>query len=213
MSGTRLYARSRRRRGWRRKSGKPICRQRCTCHVGSEALLEFLQFLGNISDPAATHNCWAWRVGQRYRFSDDGEPAGTAGRPILQAIDGQARGRRYSRGDALVRRHPAERAGGLMCALTAAVPRKSLRQAAERPNSSRHIASRIRHGIFRAADAAGTPARARRDSIAAGGLRAEFRRSRARRPRRRRDLAELRSPARRPQRVAAARFGGWIESA
>ncbi|MDQ0457935.1 IMPACT family protein [Rhizobium paknamense] len=40
-------------------------------------------------DPAATHNCWAWRLGQAYRFSDDGEPSGTAGKPILQALDGQ----------------------------------------------------------------------------------------------------------------------------
>jgi len=36
----------------------------------------------------ANHNCWAWRIGQNYRFSDDGEPSGTAGKPILQAIDG-----------------------------------------------------------------------------------------------------------------------------
>jgi putative IMPACT (imprinted ancient) family translation regulator len=42
-----------------------------------------------LSDPDATHNCWAWRVGDHYRSSDDGEPAGTAGRPILAAIDGQ----------------------------------------------------------------------------------------------------------------------------
>ncbi len=41
------------------------------------------------SDSAATHNCWAWRFGDQYRSSDDGEPAGTAGRPILAAIDGQ----------------------------------------------------------------------------------------------------------------------------
>lgn len=42
-----------------------------------------------LGDPDATHNCWAWRVGSQYRSSDDGEPAGTAGRPILAAIDGQ----------------------------------------------------------------------------------------------------------------------------
>ncbi|WP_332812666.1 YigZ family protein, partial [Sphingomonas sp.] len=46
-------------------------------------------FIAAQSDPAANHNCWAWRLGQRYRFSDDGEPSGTAGKPILAAIDGQ----------------------------------------------------------------------------------------------------------------------------
>lgn len=46
-------------------------------------------FLTEYSDFSATHNCWAWRMGQNYRFSDDGEPSGTAGKPILQAIDGQ----------------------------------------------------------------------------------------------------------------------------
>lgn len=45
--------------------------------------------LADIADPDATHNCWAYRVGDDYRSSDDGEPAGTAGRPILAAIDGQ----------------------------------------------------------------------------------------------------------------------------
>ncbi|WP_109125785.1 YigZ family protein [Dyella sp. C11] len=48
-----------------------------------------LAFLRQVSDPAATHNCWAYRIGQDYRFNDDGEPGGTAGRPILQAIEGQ----------------------------------------------------------------------------------------------------------------------------
>jgi len=38
----------------------------------------------------ANHNCWAWRIGNAYRFSDDGEPSGTAGKPILAAIDGQS---------------------------------------------------------------------------------------------------------------------------
>ncbi|CAM5772325.1 IMPACT family member YigZ [Labrys miyagiensis] len=42
------------------------------------------------SDPRANHNCWAWRIGATYRFNDDGEPGGTAGKPILQAIDGQS---------------------------------------------------------------------------------------------------------------------------
>lgn len=42
------------------------------------------------SDADANHNCWAWRIGTAYRFSDDGEPSGTAGKPILAAIDGQS---------------------------------------------------------------------------------------------------------------------------
>ena len=47
------------------------------------------QFIDTISDPNATHNCWAWKIGQQYRFNDDGEPTSTAGRPILSAIEGQ----------------------------------------------------------------------------------------------------------------------------
>ena len=46
-------------------------------------------FMATVADPTATHNCRAWRLGDQYRSSDDGEPAGTAGRPILAAIDGQ----------------------------------------------------------------------------------------------------------------------------
>ncbi|MGH8051140.1 MAG: IMPACT family protein [Arenimonas sp.] len=38
---------------------------------------------------SATHHCWAYKLGLNYRFSDDGEPSGTAGRPILSAIEGQ----------------------------------------------------------------------------------------------------------------------------
>jgi len=48
-----------------------------------------LAFIAEAGDADATHNCWAYRIGAQYRFSDDGEPAGTAGRPILAAIDGQ----------------------------------------------------------------------------------------------------------------------------
>lgn len=46
-------------------------------------------FIQAVSDASATHNCWAWKVGNQYRFSDDGEPGGTAGRPMLTAIEGQ----------------------------------------------------------------------------------------------------------------------------
>ncbi|WP_263265035.1 YigZ family protein [Pseudomonas sp. RIT-PI-S] len=46
-------------------------------------------FLQANSDLQATHNCWAWKLGMQYRSSDDGEPGGTAGRPILAAIEAQ----------------------------------------------------------------------------------------------------------------------------
>jgi uncharacterized YigZ family protein len=47
-----------------------------------------IEFVAAVARADATHNCWAYRIGQQYRFNDDGEPAGTAGKPILQAIDG-----------------------------------------------------------------------------------------------------------------------------
>jgi len=55
-----------------------------------ESAEQALAFVREVGDPTATHNCWAYRIGQDYRFNDDGEPGGTAGRPILQAIEGQA---------------------------------------------------------------------------------------------------------------------------
>jgi uncharacterized YigZ family protein len=44
------------------------------------------------ADPQATHHCFAFRLGRDendFRFADDGEPSGTAGRPILKEIDGR----------------------------------------------------------------------------------------------------------------------------
>lgn len=55
--------------------------------IGSPA--EAQAFIEQHSDLNATHNCWAWKFGDQYRSTDDGEPGGTAGRPILAAIEAQ----------------------------------------------------------------------------------------------------------------------------
>src|SRR5580693_10044419 len=36
--------------------------------------------------PGATHVCWALLAGGQSGMSDDGEPSGTAGRPILEVL-------------------------------------------------------------------------------------------------------------------------------
>ncbi|WOL19978.1 hypothetical protein Cni_G28780 [Canna indica] len=43
-------------------------------------------FLSQVRDPRATHNCWAYKLGDQFRSNDDGEPSGTAGKPIYSAI-------------------------------------------------------------------------------------------------------------------------------
>ena len=48
---------------------------------------ESFEFFESVADPSATHNCWAWRIDYQVRSSDDGEPSGTAGRPILNVIE------------------------------------------------------------------------------------------------------------------------------
>lgn len=53
---------------------------------------DFKQVLNDIKKehPKATHHCFAYRLGldgNIFRVSDDGEPSGTAGRPILGQID------------------------------------------------------------------------------------------------------------------------------
>jgi uncharacterized YigZ family protein len=54
-----------------------------------EAVKECVAALRN-DHPKACHFCYAWRLGtdkQLYRANDDGEPSGSAGRPILGQID------------------------------------------------------------------------------------------------------------------------------
>ena len=53
--------------------------------TGEEQIREHLEALRKRFYDA-THHCYAWRLGpqgERFRANDDGEPSGTAGRPIL----------------------------------------------------------------------------------------------------------------------------------
>lgn len=68
-----------------------VRKSRFVGHAAPVSSIEAAQaFIAQSSDPTASHNCWAYRIGNVYRFHDAGEPGGTAGRPILQAIEGQA---------------------------------------------------------------------------------------------------------------------------
>ena len=65
-----------------------IKKSRFICRVAkARNAEEAMAFLGRVAEPKATHNCWAYRMGELHRFSDDGEPGGTAGRPMLGAIE------------------------------------------------------------------------------------------------------------------------------
>lgn len=48
-----------------------------------------LAFVDSLRGNGGGHHCWAYRIGQAYRFNDGGEPSSSAGKPILAAIDGQ----------------------------------------------------------------------------------------------------------------------------
>ena len=55
---------------------------------------EAVEFIENLKKKYwnATHNCFAYVVGERYevqRCSDDGEPSGTAGKPMLDVLLGE----------------------------------------------------------------------------------------------------------------------------
>lgn len=65
----------------------------------TEGIAAAKAFLDNVKAtyPGARHYCWAWVAGrpddsQCLGFSDDGEPAGTAGKPILAQLQGSGVG-------------------------------------------------------------------------------------------------------------------------
>lgn len=62
--------------------------------VYTEEEVQLLLDMVKREHPKATHHCYAYRLGMdkqvNYRSNDDGEPSGTAGRPILGQIDSKA---------------------------------------------------------------------------------------------------------------------------
>ena len=63
-----------------------------TCIVASvEDALQRLETIRK-REYNATHHCYAWLVGlgadQQFKYSDDGEPSGTAGKPIYDVVAG-----------------------------------------------------------------------------------------------------------------------------
>ena len=51
--------------------------------------LQAEQYIEAHKDVSASHNCYAYKVSQEQRASDDGEPSGTAGQPMLTAINAE----------------------------------------------------------------------------------------------------------------------------
>jgi putative IMPACT (imprinted ancient) family translation regulator len=54
--------------------------------LGEPQALEALLETRRASLPGASHHVWAVRYGALLRWSDDGEPGGTAGRPVLEVL-------------------------------------------------------------------------------------------------------------------------------
>jgi len=81
------------------KSGKAEFKDRGSKFIGYvfpvASTEEFKDRLNEVKKehPKATHHCFAYRLGldgNTWRVSDDGEPSGSAGRPILGQIDSKA---------------------------------------------------------------------------------------------------------------------------
>lgn len=114
-----------------------IKKSRFLAHAGPVSTPEdTFTFLEKVKDPQAAHNCWAFRIGTNFRFSDDGEPKGTAGRPILAAIEQQKLDHvmiivtRYFGGVKLGAGGLTRAYGGVATACLKDAPRKEVRPAA-----------------------------------------------------------------------------------
>mmetsp|Transcript_12870 Transcript_12870/g.21388 ORF Transcript_12870/g.21388 Transcript_12870/m.21388 type:complete len:139 (-) Transcript_12870:1789-2205(-) len=53
----------------------------------AKTFAEATKFIDSVKDVKASHNCWAYRSKATTRCSDDGEPSGTAGKPILNILE------------------------------------------------------------------------------------------------------------------------------
>lgn len=114
-----------------------IKKSRFLAHAGPVSTPEdTFAFLEQVKDPQAAHNCWAFRIGTSFRFSDDGEPKGTAGKPILTAIERQKLDSvmvvvtRYFGGIKLGAGGLTRAYGGVATACLKDAPRKEVRPAA-----------------------------------------------------------------------------------
>ena len=62
----------------------------CPCETEEDALRFLAEIRAAYKD--ASHNCYAYVIGQNkgiMRYSDDGEPGGTAGKPIMDVLTGR----------------------------------------------------------------------------------------------------------------------------
>lgn len=64
----------------------------CTIAATIEEATDILESIRK-REYSATHHCYAWQVGlfnqKAFKYSDDGEPSGTAGKPIYDVIHGR----------------------------------------------------------------------------------------------------------------------------
>jgi len=58
------------------------CVQPVADRAGAQAVVQSLR----VAHPAAAHVCWALMAGGQSAANDDGEPGGTAGRPMLEVL-------------------------------------------------------------------------------------------------------------------------------